>query len=74
MGTFYSKYPDPDPDMYGLSCDYYNIQLKIVKLPSELLNVEILKFKTDYDDRPEYLCFNIYKINFNQDGTFTILP
>lgn len=51
---------------------FRSIPLKIMKLPSDLLDDEIFRFISQSKDRPEFLAFNIYKIHFNQDGTYVI--
>lgn len=70
FGLGYSEYPDPD--MYGLCRDYYDLQLKIMKLPSELFNDNLIKFNKICDNKPEVLYFNILKLHFNEDGSYEI--
>jgi len=70
LGTAYKSYPDPD--MYGMCYDYYAIALNMFKLPSELLDDNLLKFISTANDRPEILHFNICKLHFNEDGDYSI--
>lgn len=59
--------------MYGLERKYIKTELGIIKLPSKLLRDDLLTFKADDRYEPEYLYYNIYKILFKEDGTYTII-
>lgn len=71
FGTKYHDYIDSDA--YGMCRDYTDIPLKIIKLPFDLLNDELIKFQSETDKQTEELYFNIYKVQFNTDGTFILL-
>lgn len=70
LGHAFRTYPDPD--MYGMSCDHYDIQLNFIKLPSDLLDDNLLKFIPLSSDEPEILHFNICKLHFNESGEYNI--
>jgi hypothetical protein len=61
-----------DDAHYGYDYKTINILLKILKIPNDLLDDNILKFISKYDEEEEKLCFNIYKLYFNSDNTYSI--
>jgi HKD family nuclease len=70
LGSAYKSYSDPHA--YGLSYDYYNIELKMVKLPFDLLDDNLLKFISLSDNTSEILHYNNLKLHFNEKGEYII--
>lgn len=70
LGSSYTEEWDAHLDMYRQYSR--SIPLRIMKLPSDLLDDEIFRFISQSNDKPEFLAFNIHKIHFNQDGSYVI--
>ncbi len=49
---------------------YYNIVLQMIKLPSVLIDDDLLKFISVADEKSEILHFNSSKLHFDEDGDF----
>ncbi len=69
LGSAYKSYSDP----FGTWYDWYDIPLKMIKLPPVLIDDNLLKFISVDDDKSEILHFNSSKLNFNEKGEFTIV-
>jgi hypothetical protein len=70
LGDYHEDYPDHE--MYGMCRDYHKKQLSIIKLPSDILDDRLIKFKIDRFSNEETLYFNLFKLKFNEDGSYTI--
>ena len=68
----YTLYEYPDRDSYGMCCRYSEAPLKIMKLPSDILIDGVLKFIPRSREDPERLYFNIFRLHFNEDGTYVV--
>ena len=64
------KYPRENKHLLGVEKNCSQNGYSVIKLPHELLDDDLLKFKCI--DECEYLHFNIYKLRFNEDGSYEI--